>query len=157
MTKQMDGQVSMFDLDLPYGKTCPALSAATEERTSRPSSKRFVRSGGGQPILYLCLRKGYGLLPGAWWEKVSVLPGVSMTLNTGECPSVVRESTLSQILEANAPEKYYLSRKACQGILNRAKRRGKELPTMLKEALEEVVNQPFSKTEKEQDMEEEDY
>ena len=62
-----------------------------------------------------------------------------MTLNFGESPSAVRESTLSQILEANAPEKYYLSAKACAGILRRAERRGKELPQMLKEALEEVI------------------
>lgn len=62
-----------------------------------------------------------------------------MTLNFGESPSVERESTLSQILEANAPEKYYLSARACQGILRRAEKRGKELPTMLKEALEEVI------------------
>ena len=62
-----------------------------------------------------------------------------MTLNTGESPSDARESTLSQILQANAPEKYYLSPKACQGILNRAARRGKVLPEMLREALEEVI------------------
>ena len=68
------------------------------------------------------------------------MPGVSMTLNTGECPSVARESTLSQILEANSPEKYYLSAKACAGILRRAERRGKELPTMLREALEEEIS-----------------
>lgn len=62
-----------------------------------------------------------------------------MTLNTGECPSVARGSTLSQILQENVPEKYFLSAKACAGILRRAEKRGKELPTMLKEALEEVV------------------
>ena len=76
---------------------------------------------------------------GVSWATVGALPGVSTTLNTGECPSVARESTLSQILEANAPEKYYLSAKACAGILRRAERRGKELPVMLKDALEEVV------------------
>ena len=48
-------------------------------------------------------------------------------------------STLSQILVPNAPEKYYLSRTACEGILRRAAKRGKELPKMLKDALEEVV------------------
>lgn len=47
------------------------------------------------------------------------------------------ESTLSQILEANVPKKYYLSAKACEGILRRAERRGKELPPMLKTALEQ--------------------
>ena len=50
-----------------------------------------------------------------------------------------QESTLSQILVRNAPEKYNLSAKACAGILRRAEKRGKELPTMLREALEEVV------------------
>jgi hypothetical protein len=33
------------------------------------------------------------------------------------------------------PEKYYLSQKACLGILRRADARGKELPELLKKAL----------------------
>ena len=37
---------------------------------------------------------------------------------------------------AGVPEKYYLSPKACQGILLRASVRGKELPEVLKKALE---------------------
>jgi hypothetical protein len=60
-------------------------------------------------------------------------------LNTGESPSVAVESTLSSILEANVPEKYYLSAKACEGILRRAEKRGKELPQMLKAALEQMI------------------
>ena len=62
-----------------------------------------------------------------------------LTRNTGECPNVAVESTLSQILEDNAPEKYYLSAKACEGILRRAERRGKQLPEMLKAALEQMI------------------
>jgi hypothetical protein len=50
---------------------------------------------------------------------------------------------LSQILETNTPDKYCLSAKACAGILRRAEKRGKELPQMLKEALEEVVAMAF--------------
>jgi DNA (cytosine-5)-methyltransferase 1 len=42
---------------------------------------------------------------------------------------------LSQILQDFPPRKYYLSRKACQGILRRARERGKELPPQLKTAL----------------------
>jgi hypothetical protein len=38
-------------------------------------------------------------------------------------------------LEENPHPKYFLSAKACQGILRRAAKRGKELPPMLKEAL----------------------
>ena len=62
-----------------------------------------------------------------------------LTLNFGESPSVAVESTLSQILQVNAPEKYYLSAKACEGILRRAERRGKKLPDMLKTALEQMI------------------
>ena len=43
---------------------------------------------------------------------------------------------MSQILMAEVPEKYYLSPKACLGILRRASARGKELPEVLKKALE---------------------
>ncbi len=56
-------------------------------------------------------------------------------LNTGESPSVENASTLSQILQANVPEKYCLSQKACLGILRRASARGKDLPELLKKAL----------------------
>ena len=54
----------------------------------------------------------------------------------GEYPSEENASRLSQILEDSAPPKYYLSAKACAGILNRASRRGKALPPELKSALE---------------------
>ena len=56
--------------------------------------------------------------------------------NTGESPSEGVESTLSAILQASVPEKYYLSPKACLGILRRASARGKELPEILRLALE---------------------
>ena len=53
----------------------------------------------------------------------------------GECPSVAVELRLSAILEDCPPPKYFLSAKACQGILNRAERRGKKLPEELEMAL----------------------
>lgn len=62
-----------------------------------------------------------------------------LMLNTGESPIVAVESTLSSILEVNVPEKYYLSARACEGVLRRAERRGKELPPMLKETLEQTI------------------
>ncbi len=85
-------------------------------------------------------RGGGGAMLEPLWQKASALPGVSMTLNFGESPSDARGSTLSQILDLSAPEKYYLSPKACAGILRRAERRGKTLPDMLKDALEEVCH-----------------
>ena len=63
------------------------------------------------------------------------LLGEHWTLNIGECPKDVEESGLWQILEERVHPKYYLSARACIGILRRAERRGKELPKLLKEAL----------------------
>lgn len=62
--------------------------------------------------------------------------------NTGVCPNVVCASRLSSILQVGVPEKYYLSRKACEGILRRASRRGKQLPELLKSALEQQITSP---------------
>ena len=53
---------------------------------------------------------------------------------------------LSDILERDPDPKYRLSAKACQGILNRAQRRGKALPEQLKAALEAQSHTP-SKSE----------
>lgn len=63
--------------------------------------------------------------------------GESLMLNIGEYPNVENESTLSEILEDNVPEKYYLSPKACLGILRRAKNKGRKLPDNLRIALEQ--------------------
>jgi hypothetical protein len=64
------------------------------------------------------------------------LLGVYTMHSFGEFPKEENVSLLSQILVDEAPQKYSLSAKACQGILNRASRRGKELPEILKKALE---------------------
>lgn len=69
------------------------------------------------------------------WEDDGAWLGECMTRNTGESPNVAVVSRLSQILEATPQEKYCLSAKACQGILRRAERRGKDLPEMLKTVL----------------------
>ena len=49
-------------------------------------------------------------------------------------------STLSDVLEAGDHlARYFLSPKACAGILRRAAKRGKELPPQLRRALEAVA------------------
>ena len=73
-----------------------------------------------------------------WTEDAASL-GVYSMHSFGECPSVDVESHLSQILEDQVPQKYYLSEKACQGILRRSEKRGKPLPPILKTALEEMI------------------
>jgi DNA (cytosine-5)-methyltransferase 1 len=65
--------------------------------------------------------------------------GDSWTVNISEWPSAESVSLLSSTLEVNAPEKYYLSARACQGILTRASRRGKKLPDLLQTALLEMI------------------
>ena len=133
----MQQQISF--LDTLFGKTSPEPSAATRAKTSEPSFRPSLKPQDGE-VQFLNLKKESGSLLGLFWETAGALPGVSTTLNTGEFPSAVRESTLSQILDLNAPDKYSLSPRACQGILNRAARRGKELPDMLRDALMEVVS-----------------
>jgi hypothetical protein len=59
--------------------------------------------------------------------------------NTTEAPCEEIPSHLSDILEENPDPKYTLSAKACMGILTRANRRGKKLPPMLQEALEQTI------------------
>ena len=57
----------------------------------------------------------------------------------GESPNEESVSLLSQILEGNPHPKYFLSEKACRGILTRAARRGKPLPDLLRTALLEMI------------------
>ena len=84
----------------------------------------------------LDLTPGHGNLLGEYeWEILSPWLGESWTLNTGVSPREGRACSLSQILEDSPPRKYYLSRKACLGILRRARERGKPLPPQLEAAL----------------------
>lgn len=69
------------------------------------------------------------------WEDDGAWYGELMTRNTGECPNAVVVSRLSQILEETPHPKYNLTAKACQGILRRAERRGKDLSKLLKQVL----------------------
>ena len=139
MTEQLDGQMSYLDLVSPSGKTCPELSVVTKEQTSKQSCKRSAMSAKKDGFLFLNLKEESGSLLGASWEMVGAFPGGSMMLNFGESPKDERGSILSQILDLNAPEKYSLSKRACTGILNRAEKRGKTLPSMLQDALMEAV------------------
>ena len=66
--------------------------------------------------------------------------------------SYVLESSLWQVLESNAPVKYYLSKKACEGIIRRVDNRGKVLPKLLETALvyriDNAESMVLEKTEK---------
>ena len=75
------------------------------------------------------------LLGGYEWEIRSPWAGASSMLNTGASRKEEHESSLSQILEDSPHPRYYLSPKACLGILRRSKVRGKPLPKRLEAAL----------------------
>ena len=139
----MDGQISMFDLDLVSGRTCPALSPAGgtpkqeksgQAKTSGSSSSRFSKLK-NHTFMLLDLRPGAGNMLGPYWEYDPVWPGSFGTLNTSECPSDVVVSFLWQILQAIVPSRYCLSNKACRGILRRSEERGKPLPEDLERVL----------------------
>jgi hypothetical protein len=106
------------------GRTSPAFCRRTEDGILEPSSEGWQNSGMGSH--------------GEFW-----------TLSTSEhaafpepFPNDAGVCSLSQILETgDVPQQYFLSPKACRGILRRAAKRGKELPSQLRLALEQVAMQ----------------
>lgn len=131
------GQVSIFGPDLWYGKMCrePSPAESGRARTSASSWKRSSELS-AVPFMSLDLTPGHGNLLGeSYWELNSPYAGGAWTLNTGVSPRDARESSLSRILQGAPPTKYYLTPRACLGILRRAFERGKALPKKLERAL----------------------
>ena len=137
MTQESKGQMTLFDLDpaIWCGRTSPELSPLQTERTSARCLRKPAELSTA-PYLYLDLRPGYGNLLGPYWDINSHLLGGYWTLNTDPSPKDAKGSSLSRILQDTVPDRYYLSKTACLGILRRAKKRGKELPPLLRRALE---------------------
>lgn len=117
-----------------FGRTYPVLFHQQTEKILEPCLKK------SQKPIFQCLQVANGQ-PQEWLEGGGQLTqhGECLTLNFGEYPNVERESTLSEILEDNVQQKYYLSPKACLGILRRAKAKGRTLPDNLRIALEQKV------------------
>ena len=131
------GQVSIFGPDLWYGKMCrePSPAESGKARTSASSWKRSSELS-AVPFMSLDLTPGHGNLLGeSYWELISPYAGGAWTLNTGVSTRDARESSLSRILQGAPPTKYYLTPRACLGILRRAFERGKALPKKLERAL----------------------
>ena len=135
-TNELVEQVTLFDLDLWFGKMCPEPSPVEIQRgrTSASSSRRSAELK-AIPYMFLDLMGPGDLLGLLYWETLSPWRGVASTLNTGVSPREERGSSLSQILEVSPHPKYFLSPRACLGILRRSQERGKELPPQLKMAL----------------------
>ena len=135
-TKNVDGQVSLFAPDWPLGRmSLESIQAAS--RPARTSSRSSRRSSAlkNRTFMLLDLRPGAGNLLGPYWEYDPAWLGPPGRLNTSECPKGAVDASLSQILLDTVPSRYYLSRRACLGILRRAGERGKPLPPQLEQAL----------------------
>ncbi len=114
-----------------YGKMSQGLCRPQEDVTLRLCCNRSQRPK------FQCLILDGGQTPG-WYEAEALISlGACTTPNISAQHSGAGACFLSAILQENVPEKYSLSPKACAGILRRAERRGKDLPPMLKAALEQ--------------------
>lgn len=103
---------------LPAGfssKTSLAFCRQTTEATWAPSLGRWGNWGMGGPT-------------------------VCLTLSGSEFPNGADVCSLSDVLEtSDVPQKFFLSAKACRGILRRAEKRGRELPPALQRALTQAA------------------
>ena len=107
--------LSAFDLGGSSGRTSLVCCRSTQDGRLEPSSGPWLDSGMG-PLT-------------EFW-----------TLSTSECPSAAAASSLLDLLEhGRLPLRYFLSAKACAGILRRAGSRGRSLPPSLRTALERVA------------------
>ena len=105
-----------------YGRTCPASCQVTADGILESSSGGWGNSGMGSLTGFLTLNTS------EWNHIPAPFPS-----GDGVC-------SLSDILETGAvPQRYYLSGRACRGILRRAAKRGKQLPPFLHAALEAVA------------------
>lgn len=99
-----------------FVRTCQDCFPRMKVKTFSSSSKRFPNSG-------MAWR-------GEYW-----------IANISESPNAADGCLLLDVLESHAPQRFFLSPRACQGVLRRAKKRGRELPTRLQAALEAVAQQ----------------
>ena len=99
-----------------FGRTSPASYPLTQDSTLPPSFEGWGNAGMGSPTEFL-------------------------TLSTLEFHSGAVACSLSDILETgDVPQRFFLSATACQGILRRAEKRGKQLPPSLRAALDAVAS-----------------
>ena len=94
------------------------------------------------PVFYPATKEQ--ILPSSfngWRNGGMAFAGGYLTLSISEYPNDAEECSLLQVLETDVAQKYYLSKKACEGILRRAKVRGKQLPELLQYVLEKMVEE----------------
>lgn len=120
----------------PWLRTSPVFSAAMKDATLL----QWLESWLG---ISLTFREMVGELPVLHLDRKDSSSGQYWTRNTSTWRNGGSACLLSEILETGKIDRrYYLTARACAGILRRAAKRGKKLPPMLQLALEEVANTP---------------
>lgn len=71
-----------------------------------------------------------------WMNSGMVWRGVCLTRSSLESPRDAGVCSLSDVLESHVPKRFFLSPRAAQGILRRAEKQGRVLPSRLQQALE---------------------
>ena len=112
------------------------LQGCSVQPKAKILEQSLKKSAKSKTVKFIFLDLRNGKTQERFWEMISQSHGEYSTRLVGEFPKEENASTLSQILMAQVPEKYYLSPKACLGILRRASMRGKTLPDVLHKALE---------------------
>ena len=105
-----------------FGRMSPASCPATKDGTLEPSSGCWQNSGMGSPTAFLTLSTSEHADTGEPFHNGGAVCSLSDILETGD-----------------VPRRFYLTAKACAGILRRAEKRGKVLPTLLARALQAVA------------------
>ena len=99
------------DLAGSLSRTFPDYLIAPTAETSKSYSRRWMNSG-------------------------MAFRGECWTQNTLEHHSDAEESTLSQVIEASAPLRYFLNREQLQSLLDRASARGTSMPEDLSDSIQ---------------------
>lgn len=140
----MEGQVSLFDQDIWFGKMCqgPIQAESLKEQTSKPSSQRSSASLNQMLPMFLCLKTANGKLPEASmeWEQTdfpSPWLGEPTMLNGG----VFRKDGNAYVYYATSmdiqQQRYCLT-------LNIGEKPRTEIPTTLSEILEDNPDEKYS-------------
>lgn len=129
-------------LDLRKASGTPQVSSWVTDSQSlgelwMHSSGAFLRDGEEYPLLLTST------------DRPQEISSSRLVVNLSEAPNIILDTHLSDILEVDVDPRYHLSAKACQGILNRAERRGKVLPELLREALMQTISRSSQLTERE--------
>lgn len=143
-------QLTWCAVDSPV-RTCPLPESGRDwlesDQDSGLSSIAFLQSlsrdgwsSKTSPACYPLTEDGTLPPSFAGWQDSGICrPGECWTLSTLEYPNDAAVCSLSDVLETDAPHKYFLSARAARGILRRAERRGRELPEALRSALQAVA------------------